>query len=256
MSGGASTHFSIGVATTSPFAAAGPFDTSSGRAHTDCMARVLAHHMSTSRPCRLRRQPAAASSSMVKRCRRSPLTSNRSTSTLRWPSRPSLRRSCCSPPASQPSPEWCGDVNVRPNRRQRGYRSVASHLTMPPVTSLPVDPRDLAFQLYAVLHVEARCSRPRVADGSRETFDAVLDTARGIAVDLVATHDEPLGGLQLPHVVASAAIAWCEAAMSPPHRTPSSPPARPASSPPSAATSRDVATFRRCSPGAASERWH
>lgn len=122
---------------------------------------------------------------------------------------------------------------------------------MSTTTPLPLDPRDLAFQLYEVLDVESLALRPRFAAGGREAFDAVLDTARAIAIDhfaphhraqdidepriedgrvvtiaatkpalaaladagfLAATHDETLGGLQLPHVVASAAIAWFEAA--------------------------------------------
>ncbi len=124
-------------------------------------------------------------------------------------------------------------------------------MTVATPPSLPLNPRDLAFQLYEVLEAEALCARPRFAAGSREAFDAVLDTARAIAMDrfaphqreqdideprveqgrvvthaavkpalaaladagfLGATHDESLGGLQLPHVVASAAIAWFEAA--------------------------------------------
>ena len=122
---------------------------------------------------------------------------------------------------------------------------------MATTSPLPLSPRDLAFLLYEVLDVEALCARERFATGSREAYDLVLDTARDIAVDLFAphhraqdieepqlrdgrvvtiaavkpalaalaeagflgaTHDEAIGGLQLPHVVASAAIAWFEGA--------------------------------------------
>ena len=107
-----------------------------------------------------------------------------------------------------------------------------------------IDPRTLAFQLYDVLDAEGLCTRPRFSDYSREAFDAVLSSARGIATDLYATHqklndtDEPtvvngkvvlnpgvkpaydataeaglmaasqdadLGGMQLPHLISIAA---------------------------------------------------
>ena len=114
-----------------------------------------------------------------------------------------------------------------------------------------LNPRDLSFLLYEVLDAAALTQRPRFADYSRETFDAVLDLARGIAdvhfaphqqkndveeprfVDgtavinpevrgaftavadaglLAATHDHAIGGMQLPHVIASAAILHFDAA--------------------------------------------
>ena len=114
-----------------------------------------------------------------------------------------------------------------------------------------IDPRTLAFQLYDVLRAEELCQRPRFSDYSREAFDAVLESARGIATDLYATHqklndtDEPrvehgkvvlnpgvqpayaataeaglmaasqdaeLGGMQLPHLVSIAAYALLDAA--------------------------------------------
>ncbi|MHB1311865.1 MAG: acyl-CoA dehydrogenase [Gemmatimonadaceae bacterium] len=98
---------------------------------------------------------------------------------------------------------------------------------------------------------EALAERPRFSDYSREAFDAVLETARGLATDLYATHqkandtDEPriedgkvvlnpgvkpaflatadagllaatqdagVGGMQLPYVVAAAAFAYLDAA--------------------------------------------
>ena len=114
-----------------------------------------------------------------------------------------------------------------------------------------INPRDLAFLLYEVLDVEALCSRPRFADHSRETFDAVLDTARGIAEEhllphwkkndaeeprvengkvvlipeikaavqaiadagfIAGTHDAAHGGMQLPHAIGGAALAWFDSA--------------------------------------------
>ncbi len=114
-----------------------------------------------------------------------------------------------------------------------------------------IDPRTLAFQLYDVLRSEDLCQRPRFSDYSREAFDAVLESARGIATDLYATHqklndtDEPtvvngkvvlnagvkpaydataeaglmaasqdgeLGGMQLPHLISIAAYALLDSA--------------------------------------------
>ena len=114
-----------------------------------------------------------------------------------------------------------------------------------------LDPRDLRFFLYELLEVEQLTTRPRFAEQGREVYDAVLDTAQAVAethylpnrkrndqeeptvVDgrvvtqpelkpafhataeagiIASTHDAERGGLQLPHVVASAAIAWLEAA--------------------------------------------
>jgi hypothetical protein len=114
-----------------------------------------------------------------------------------------------------------------------------------------LNPRDLEFQLYEVLDVETLTARARYADHSRETFDAVLATARALAEShfqphhresdehepfvhdgrvvtpdaahaalramaeagfIAATHDEASGGMQLPRVVASAALLWFDAA--------------------------------------------
>ena len=114
-----------------------------------------------------------------------------------------------------------------------------------------IDPRTLAFQLYDVLRAEDLCQRPRFSDYSREAFDAVLESARGIATDLYATHqklndtDEPtvvngkvvlnpgvkpaydataeaglmaasqdadIGGMQLPHLISIAAYALLDSA--------------------------------------------
>ncbi len=114
-----------------------------------------------------------------------------------------------------------------------------------------IPPRTLAFQLYDVLNVELLCSRPRFADYSREAFDAVIESARGIATDfyephrtsndtdephvvdgkvvlnpgvkpaylataeaglLGATHDAELGGMQLPHVLSAACFGLLDSA--------------------------------------------
>ncbi len=117
--------------------------------------------------------------------------------------------------------------------------------------SASIDRRDLDFLLYELLAVDALAERPRFADQGREVFDAVIDTARAIAdehfapsrrrndqeepqvVDgrvqtqpdlqatwdavaasglIAATQDADRGGMQLPHVIASVAIAHLEAA--------------------------------------------
>jgi alkylation response protein AidB-like acyl-CoA dehydrogenase len=111
--------------------------------------------------------------------------------------------------------------------------------------------RDVAFQLYEVLDTESLTQRPRFAEHSREMFDAVLDTARGIAdthlgnhrkkndaeeprvVDgkvvmipevkaglmaiadagfISSGHDAEIGGMQLPHSVTGAALAYFDGA--------------------------------------------
>ena len=117
--------------------------------------------------------------------------------------------------------------------------------------SLQIDRRDLAFLLYELLDVATLPERPRFAGQGREVYDAVLDTLEGVAAEhyapfrkandqqepalvdgrvitnpglqqgwdavaetgiIAATHDEARGGMQLPHVIASAAIAFLEAA--------------------------------------------
>jgi alkylation response protein AidB-like acyl-CoA dehydrogenase len=111
--------------------------------------------------------------------------------------------------------------------------------------------RDLDFQLYEWLDVEALTARERFADHSRETFDAFLDLSAQIAERdfaphnrrsdleepvfadgraeiipevgaalkvfadsglLSATMDAELGGMQLPLVVARACFMWFQAA--------------------------------------------
>jgi alkylation response protein AidB-like acyl-CoA dehydrogenase len=118
----------------------------------------------------------------------------------------------------------------------------------PPLLS----PLDMNFLLYEWLDVEALCKRERFVDHSIETFDAVLDLAAKIAAERFAPHnkaadqweithgsdgrietlpevkdaldafsaagfmagdfDSDVGGLQLPHVVSRAALAWFQAA--------------------------------------------
>ncbi|MFE9694475.1 acyl-CoA dehydrogenase [Micromonospora sp. NPDC005806] len=111
--------------------------------------------------------------------------------------------------------------------------------------------RDLAFLLYDWLDVTRLTERPRYAEHSRETFDAVLDLSARVAAEEFATHnraadaaeptfdgrrvhtipqvkaaldvfartgllaaslDESIGGMQLPHAVAAACFAWFQAA--------------------------------------------
>ena len=111
--------------------------------------------------------------------------------------------------------------------------------------------RDIDFHLYEVLHAEGLTARDRYAEHSRETFDAVIATARALAEShfqphhresdeqepfvrdgrvvtpaavksavaaladagfIAATHNAADGGMQLPHVVATAALLWFDAA--------------------------------------------
>lgn len=110
---------------------------------------------------------------------------------------------------------------------------------------------DMTFLLYDWLDAVALAGRERYGEHSRETFDGVLDLAATIAVDHYAPHnkrsdaEEPtfdgetitmipdvkqalevlaksglvgstfkaaIGGMQLPHVVATACFAWFQAA--------------------------------------------
>ncbi len=118
-------------------------------------------------------------------------------------------------------------------------------------TSTVMSRRDLEFLLHEWLDVESLVARPRYAEHSRDTFEAMLDLAETVATRHFATHnkrndaeeptfdgtsvtihpevraalevyassgflgatfDEELGGLQLPHVVAAAVAAWFQAA--------------------------------------------
>ena len=80
--------------------------------------------------------------------------------------------------------------------------------------------RDIDFQLYEVLDAQALLQRPRYAEHSRETFDAVLGTALRIAAERFAPHhrvgdeQEPRvvdGRVVLPEGVQAAVRAYCEA---------------------------------------------
>ncbi|HEY0125731.1 MAG TPA: acyl-CoA dehydrogenase [Blastococcus sp.] len=120
-----------------------------------------------------------------------------------------------------------------------------------PSSSLILSRRDLDFLLHEWLDVESLTKRPRYAEHSRETFDAVLELAERIATDHFAPHnrkadeneprfvdgtvemipevaralgvfadaglmagefDEEYGGMQLPHTVGQAVFAWFKAA--------------------------------------------
>jgi butyryl-CoA dehydrogenase len=124
-------------------------------------------------------------------------------------------------------------------------------LCQPDAMSTLIHPRTLHFQLYDVLGADTLCQRPRFSDYSREAFDALLESARGIAVEryephrtandtdeprlengkvvlnpgvkpawdataesglLAATHDSDLGGMQLPHVISAAAFCLLDSA--------------------------------------------
>jgi len=114
-----------------------------------------------------------------------------------------------------------------------------------------IDPRNVAFWLYDWLGADALTGHPTYADHSRETFDAILDLAEKLAADRFASHykasdriepaledgvvrvlpeikqaiaayaeaglfaasfDPQHGGLGLPHVVDTAAMAHFMAA--------------------------------------------
>jgi alkylation response protein AidB-like acyl-CoA dehydrogenase len=117
--------------------------------------------------------------------------------------------------------------------------------------SLLLSRRDLDFLLHDWLDAESLAARPRFAEHSRETFDAVLDLAAEVAAEQFAPHnkrgdaeeptfdghrvqlvpevrraldvlagtgligssmDEAVGGMQLPHLVSTACFAWFQAA--------------------------------------------
>jgi alkylation response protein AidB-like acyl-CoA dehydrogenase len=83
-----------------------------------------------------------------------------------------------------------------------------------------INRRDLDFQLFEVLDAEALIARPRYAEHSRETFNAVLDTALAMAEEKFAPHNrkadehEPhFDGQRVSMIpeVAEALKAFCEA---------------------------------------------
>src|SRR5262245_46160952 len=57
------------------------------------------------------------------------------------------------------------------------------------MSSLIMSARDLEFLLYEWLDVEALTERPRYAEHSRDTFDAVLGLSERLATDLFAPHN-------------------------------------------------------------------
>ncbi|MGY1752915.1 acyl-CoA dehydrogenase [Blastococcus sp. SYSU D01042] len=120
-----------------------------------------------------------------------------------------------------------------------------------PGPSLILSRRDLDFLLHEWLDVESLTKRPRFTEHSRQTFDAVLDLAQQVATEHFAPHnrtadeheprmvdgrvelipevgralrvfgeaglmagtfDEEHGGMQLPHSVGQAVLAWFLAA--------------------------------------------
>lgn len=58
---------------------------------------------------------------------------------------------------------------------------------------------ELEFQLYEVLDVQSLCKRPRFTDHSRETFDAVIETARRIAAEELRPHNRK-GDIEEPRI--------------------------------------------------------
>src|SRR3954453_13667758 len=149
---------------------------------------------------------------------------------------PMIDRSASRPPAPTPS--------LVPT-------SPSFQLGVPVPSSLILSARDIEFLLHEWLQVETLTKRPRYAEHSRETFDAVLELAQEIATDHFAPHNrtadeqephvvdgkvvlvpevaaalrvfaeagmtaaalpEELGGLQLPAVVNQAVHAWFQAA--------------------------------------------
>lgn len=119
------------------------------------------------------------------------------------------------------------------------------------MTESLLNERELRFQLYELLDTQALLERPRYAEHDRAVFDATLETARGIAAEyfaphnqkadaceptfdgervtliaetkaawdafaeagfLAAHHDFEDGGLQLPEVILRASMAYFNAA--------------------------------------------
>ena len=118
-------------------------------------------------------------------------------------------------------------------------------------TSTILSARDLEFMLFEWLEVEKLSERPRFAEHDRASYDALLALCEELATEHFAPHyrksdteepafdgervhlipeigaalekfaaadlltltlDEEVGGLQVPHVVASACMAWFTAA--------------------------------------------
>ncbi|MFK8331059.1 acyl-CoA dehydrogenase [Pseudomonas sp. BJa5] len=58
------------------------------------------------------------------------------------------------------------------------------------MTDALLNERELNFQLYELLDTEALLDRPRYAEHDRAVFDATLETARGIAAEYFAPHNQ------------------------------------------------------------------
>ena len=68
-------------------------------------------------------------------------------------------------------------------------------------SSLVLSARDLEFLLHEWLQVEELTKRPRYAEHSRETFDAVLELAAAlahIAARVTAQHADLVGNIARP----------------------------------------------------------
>ena len=82
------------------------------------------------------------------------------------------------------------------------------------MSDLLINPRDLRFQLYELLDVEAMTQRQRFAEHSRETFDAALETAGQIAAEQFAPHNrkgdenEPVFRDGAAETIAETKTAW------------------------------------------------
>src|SRR5690554_284181 len=57
------------------------------------------------------------------------------------------------------------------------------------MTDTLIDRRDLAFQLYEVMDTEALTQRERFSEHSKDTFDAVIETADKMAKEKFANHN-------------------------------------------------------------------
>lgn len=74
--------------------------------------------------------------------------------------------------------------------------------------------RDLSFILYELLDTESLLQRPRYAAHSREVFDAILESARQIAEDLLAPHlakgdaEEPTFNAGAARLIPETQAAW------------------------------------------------
>jgi butyryl-CoA dehydrogenase len=82
------------------------------------------------------------------------------------------------------------------------------------MTDLLLNERELRFQLYELLDTEALLQRPRYAEHDRGVFDASLTTARQIAAELFAPHNqkgdanEPTFDGERVHMIAETKVAW------------------------------------------------